>query len=124
MSIRIDISRYELVPRTSTGPLGGRATRSGALLRWIAEDGNVGYSDCFPWPELGDENLETQLASLRAGTLTRLGGSLMEPEVLQAMAQAAAPQAGEPVKNLAPVRIAVSNVSSTSPRSSRISVLT
>lgn len=46
-------------------------TRSGALLRFEFED-SVGFSDCHPWPEFGDEPLEQQIKKLSQNSLTKL----------------------------------------------------
>lgn len=63
----IFVSRYTLVPRASLSALAGAEPRRGALIR--VEDG---VADIHPWPELGDEPLETQLALLAAGETTAL----------------------------------------------------
>lgn len=53
---KIDCSRY-LLRSPST-------TREGALLKIKFNDRSVGYADCHPWPELGDEPLIIQLEKL------------------------------------------------------------
>lgn len=55
------VHRYRLVP------VRGGSPREGALLR--ADDG---FADIHPWPELGDEPLDVQLAMLAAGRTTPL----------------------------------------------------
>lgn len=42
----------------------------GALLKFIWNDGRVGYADLHPWPSLGDEDLKGQLKKLAKGKLT------------------------------------------------------
>lgn len=49
--VKIDYSPYTLH---------GVTERKGALLRFTRQEG-VGYSDLHPWPELGDDPLETHL---------------------------------------------------------------
>lgn len=56
--MRIDASSYELIARAD-----GRR-RAGALLRVEFDDGVRGFADLHPWPELGDEPLDDQLAAL------------------------------------------------------------
>ncbi|MGA8165076.1 MAG: enolase C-terminal domain-like protein [Waddliaceae bacterium] len=46
--------------------------RSGALLRFVFDDGSMGYADCHPWVELGDLPLSEQLSCLRQGKWTPL----------------------------------------------------
>lgn len=46
--------------------------RQGSLLRVIFKDGLIGFTDCHPWPEVGDQPLENQLLSLKAGNPTSL----------------------------------------------------
>lgn len=68
--MKIWMSRYALRSRHAASA-GGRGTRQGVLLR-VETSAWTGYADLHPWPELGDEPLETQLESLRAGTPARL----------------------------------------------------
>lgn len=56
------VHRYELVPRRRNV-----AARRGALIR--VDDG---FADVHPWPELGDADLDQQLALLARGELTPL----------------------------------------------------
>jgi O-succinylbenzoate synthase len=64
--------RYELNPWTTIGALADRGLRSGALLKCQWPNGNVGYSDIFPWPELGDAPLDSQIKDLERGVLSPL----------------------------------------------------
>ena len=67
---RIEAHRYQLTPRNA-GRLGRFADgpRSGCLLRVHWEDlPTPGHADLHPWPELGDDPVEQQLAALRART--------------------------------------------------------
>lgn len=63
----IYVWRYELVPVARLSALGGTRPRRGALIR---VDG--GFADVHPWPELGDLDLDGQLALLARGERTRL----------------------------------------------------
>lgn len=66
----IQVARYALYPRAALGHF-SKGLREGALLR-VNHQGQPGYADCFPWPELGDAPLAAQLQALAAGTPTRL----------------------------------------------------
>jgi O-succinylbenzoate synthase len=68
----VDYFRYSLIPRSFIGSVALNQPRSGALLRFTFSDKSMGYSDCHPWPELGDASLEVQLAELSQGRLTDL----------------------------------------------------
>ena len=57
--------RYELVPKRRLSAIAGR--RVGALIR-IGD----GFADVHPWPELGDEPLDSQLSLLARGVTTPL----------------------------------------------------
>lgn len=48
------------------------ASRNGALLKVIFENGMTGYADCHPWTELGDKPLSEQLSLLLQGDCTSL----------------------------------------------------
>lgn len=54
---------YELTGQQA----GNFKIRNGALIRLIFSDGKIGYADLHPWPELGDNSLNEQLASLKEG---------------------------------------------------------
>lgn len=45
---------------------------SGSLVRAQWANGTVGYSDLHPWPEFGEENLDSHLQSIRTGQCTSL----------------------------------------------------
>lgn len=62
--MKIAYSPYQLKFSNNFGTLGERETREGALLKIIFEDGLIGYCDCHPWVELGDQSLQEQLAAL------------------------------------------------------------
>jgi len=74
----ISVSPYQLVPKSVIGSFGSadspekREPRRGALLKFQFKDGQTGYADCFPWPELGDQPLGVQLERLKEGDLTAL----------------------------------------------------
>ncbi|MFZ9596457.1 MAG: enolase C-terminal domain-like protein [Bdellovibrionia bacterium] len=70
---RIQWSPYELKPLSRFSRLSAPGVRRGALLKVEFYDEKVGYADCHPWTELGDEPLEDQLHQLiRRGQTTRL----------------------------------------------------
>ncbi len=71
-SLHIAYSLYELFPKTPLGSVAALAPRKGSLLKIQFKDGKVGYADCFPWPELGDLPLTSQLDLLKKGHLTNL----------------------------------------------------
>jgi O-succinylbenzoate synthase len=57
--------RYELTPKSAPNRLSSAQPRRGCLLKVkFADLAHAGYADLFPWPELGDEPLELQLAAL------------------------------------------------------------
>lgn len=60
--MKISYHLYEL-----TGQQAGIKIRKGALIRLMFSDGKMGYGDLHPWPELGDNSLTVQLASLKEG---------------------------------------------------------
>lgn len=80
----IFVSEYTLVPRAPLSALAGAAPRHGALIR---VDGGV--ADVHPWPELGDEALEVQLARLARGETTSLTRRSLAFAQLDAAARAA-----------------------------------
>jgi O-succinylbenzoate synthase len=84
--MRLAFSPYELRSRTALGKSAG-STRSGALLRFELAEG-IGYADCHPWPELGDESLEQQLALLSSGEFTRLTRRSLALARIDALARA------------------------------------
>lgn len=67
MIVNISYSKYLLEGAQVPG------SREGALLRFCFAEGVYGYSDCHPWPELGDDALDVQLDSLRVGCYSTLG---------------------------------------------------
>lgn len=46
--------------------------RRGALLKVVFRDEQVGYADCHPWTDLGDDSLDIQLKKLSSFCLTPL----------------------------------------------------
>lgn len=70
--------RYELTPKTAPNRLATAQPRRGCLLKVkFAEFTHAGYADLFPWPELGDEPLDLQLAALRERTPYRQGAAAL-----------------------------------------------
>ncbi|MFI5344173.1 MAG: enolase C-terminal domain-like protein [Chlamydiales bacterium] len=66
----------------------GSLARIGALLRVDFNGGLVGYADCHPWPELGDEPLKEQLHLINNGKNSPLIRSALESAYLDAEARA------------------------------------
>ncbi len=64
--------RYQLIPVATLNSKVALTPRSGTLLRFEFDELCAGYADCFPWPELGDLELNLQLKHLRNGILTPL----------------------------------------------------
>lgn len=64
--------KYELTPHTQFGAMAGSSLREGALLRITWPDGKTGYADLFPWTELGDADLDTQLTAISKSRLSYL----------------------------------------------------
>ena len=62
--MKIWVAPYSLLPKAPIGAVAAPGVRKGALLRFKFEDGGIGYSDCHPWPELGDAPLGHQLCAL------------------------------------------------------------
>src|SRR3989338_1168896 len=89
----ITVSPYTLIPRSVT--LGVRSIKMarGFLLRLQWSSGQVGYADCFPWPELGDDPLEIQRLRLKQKKTTLL----LEQSLTFAQVDAAARAAGRSV---------------------------
>ena len=61
--------KIRYAPYTLKG-LSGFLNREGSLLEFTFEDQSIGYADCHPWPELGDQPIEEQVSLLRTGSLT------------------------------------------------------
>lgn len=68
MENKIYFSKYRLSWKDQALGKSKGASREGALIRVEG-----GYADLHPWPELGDENLETQLELLCMGRPSLLG---------------------------------------------------
>ena len=68
--MRLWVSRYQLVPRRRLSGVAAAGARTGALLRLRTDAGAEGFADLHPWPELGDVELEQQLAMLARGETT------------------------------------------------------
>ena len=64
-------SPYKLRSRSPLSAKASSLERSGALLR-VRDGTNFGYADLHPWPELGDQPLDIQLAELATGRTTSL----------------------------------------------------
>lgn len=66
--MKIAYSIYELKPVKGSSA----RSRKGALLQITFRDGSIGYSDCHPWPEVGDPDLDMQLELFTWGHPTSL----------------------------------------------------
>ena len=69
--MRVWTAAYALSSKQALGAKARSTLRRGVLLK-IEDEGAIGYADLHPWPELGDEPLEKQLALLRDGGRTAL----------------------------------------------------
>jgi len=86
--MRIWVSRYRLVPRRRLNAVAAPGARAGALLRLRDDDGAEGFADLHPWPELGDVELEQQLAMLARGEFTEQSRASVELARVDARARA------------------------------------
>lgn len=64
--------RYMLYPQNSLSALADETPREGLLFKMQWPDQKVGYADFFPWPELGDMQVDAQLDELRRGHISTL----------------------------------------------------
>lgn len=67
--MKIWYAPYQLKSRTQLNRLHQSLIREGTLLRIEFADASVGYSDLFPWPELGDPTLAQALKTLQEGVV-------------------------------------------------------
>jgi O-succinylbenzoate synthase len=88
----ISVAHYQLIPQGTVG-VRGQTIGRGALLKFQWNSDQIGYADCFPWPELGDATLDEQLASLKKREVT----SLLERSITFAKVDAEARAAGKSV---------------------------
>lgn len=72
MKYTIAFSAYDLIPNQPIQSKIAHSIRCGALLKFHFENGTIGYADCHPWVELGDDPLKTQLKMLKEGVCTKL----------------------------------------------------
>jgi O-succinylbenzoate synthase len=68
--MKISYSPYTLKPAQHLSAAATLNERQGILLQIEWPDGMVGYADLHPWPELGDDSWEDQLAALRKGQIS------------------------------------------------------
>jgi O-succinylbenzoate synthase len=85
--MKISYAPYTLVARTRLNAVTPQRERYGALLRVEGASYQVGYADCFAWPELGDLPLDQQLSSLRDNVLTPLTARALENAELDGQAR-------------------------------------
>lgn len=57
-------STYQLYPKNLLNSLSKQKYRKGALLHFLFENGNVGYSDLCPMSEMGDRTIEQELRNI------------------------------------------------------------
>src|SRR5687767_1139590 len=82
-----DFSEYELIPLGRLGSKGSALPRRGTLLRFRFFNLGIGYSDCFPWVELGDAPYEEQIRLLKSRSLSSLTNRSLEFAYLDAQAR-------------------------------------
>jgi o-succinylbenzoate synthase len=71
--MRIEVHLYELHSLNALNVHFSTPTKhAGALLKVQFDEQSIGFADCHPWPELGDEPLVRQLDQLMQGKLTPL----------------------------------------------------
>ncbi len=70
--MKIAYHLYQLRFKRNYGDSCSKVPRKGALLRITLHEGLIGYCDCHPWVELGDESLENQLHLLSQNARTPL----------------------------------------------------
>jgi len=68
--MKIEYYIYELMAKAPIESKNVYAKREGALLKFIFDDGKVGYADCHPWVELKQVCLSEQLDLLKQNTFT------------------------------------------------------
>jgi len=82
----ISVHPYSLQPRGAPNRLASAAPRRGLLVRWEA-DGRAGHADLFPWPELGDADIDQLRADLRQQVTNALTRAALEWARYEAQAQ-------------------------------------
>lgn len=87
-AMTIACHRYHLHASAPIGARSQSAVRRGALLRFKGTAGGFGYADLHPWPELGDLDLEAQLAALARGECTDLSRASLAFAALDGKARA------------------------------------
>ncbi len=85
----VRVHPYGLTPVGPPNRLAASTLRRGLLLRW-EEDGVAGHADLFPWPELGDPDLDSLRSDLRTGKTSQL----TDAALAWAQREAAAHRAG------------------------------
>jgi len=80
--MKVFFSQYQLKTKK------GGFLRKGALLKVCFPGGSEGFSDCHPWPKLGDAPLARQLALLKKRILTPLTYRSMVHAAVDAKARA------------------------------------
>jgi len=64
--------KYTLNPVLNIGSVAKGFTRQGCLIKVQWSSKLYGYSDLFPWPELGDFDIETQMLAFKNGKISAL----------------------------------------------------
>jgi len=70
--MKCEFSPYTLEYNPDFHAIQKQSKRYGALLKVTFLDGLIGYADCHPWPELGDQPLLEQLKALKEKKTTSL----------------------------------------------------
>lgn len=64
--------KYSMTPLTTLSAVTGAQVREGALIKVQWPNKKIGFSDLFPWPELGDKKVIYHLQELQKSRLTPL----------------------------------------------------
>lgn len=86
--MKIELHRYALESKGRLNSLTDKQGHKGVLFKVTFKNGEVGYSDCHPWPELGDFPVDLHLKLLKLGHLTRLTDRTLEFARIDARARA------------------------------------
>jgi len=70
--IRFSYHRYLLHPKNSLSAVADQTPREGILFKMVWPDQKIGYADLFPWPELGDPNVDQHLEELKKRHIPKL----------------------------------------------------
>ncbi|WP_413559815.1 o-succinylbenzoate synthase MenC [Bdellovibrio sp. HCB209] len=68
--IKLSYYEYTITPFTTLNAVSAGLPRRGALFKVEWPQDFVGYGDLHPWPELGDQSLDDQIAAIKKGRIT------------------------------------------------------